>query len=64
MNKESLRVETSYVTSTQTVSGQTTKDDQVETEQVKVEIEKYGNGKPRRIITRVRITHGKGPNKN
>jgi hypothetical protein len=58
MSDDKLHVETPYVTGKDT----STPEEYVETEQKTIETERYGNGKPRRIITRVRIAHGKGSN--
>lgn len=34
-----------------------------ETATLEVEMERYGSRKPRRVITRARIDHGKGPDR-
>ena len=59
MSDDKLHIETPYVTGKITVKPE----EYVETESKAIETERYGSGKPRRIITRVRIDRGKGPNR-
>jgi hypothetical protein len=59
MHRDKLHIETPYVTEQQT----SRTEEYVDAEPGTVETERYGNRKPRRVITRVRISHGKGPNR-
>ena len=59
MSDDKLRIETPYVTGKDTSKSE----EYVKTEQEAIETEIYGSGKPQRIITRVRIDHGKSPSR-
>lgn len=59
MNEDKLHIKTPYVTEKDTSKSE----EYIETKQKMIETERYGSGKPQRIVTRVRITHGKDSNR-